>query len=44
MANTSSDSGGEFGIIERYFAPLAKNTSGALDLKHDAGLISPNVM
>lgn len=41
MANTSSDSGGEFGIIEHYFAPLAKNTSGAFDLKDDAGLISP---
>lgn len=41
MAKSSSDPGGEFGIIERYFAPLAKNTPGAFDLKDDAGLISP---
>jgi len=41
MVNNSSDSNGEFGIIERYFAPLAKNTVGAFDLKDDAGLISP---
>ena len=39
MADISSD--GEFDIIERYFAPLAKNTPGAFDLKDDAGLISP---
>lgn len=41
MANSSSDPDGEFGIIERYFAPLAKNTAGAFDLKDDAALISP---
>ncbi len=41
MARTSSDLGGEFGIIERYFAPLARNTAGAFELKDDAGLISP---
>lgn len=39
MAETSSN--GEFGIIERYFAPLATNTAGAFELKDDAGLISP---
>lgn len=41
MAKSSSDTGGEFGIIERYFTPLAKNTPGAFDLKDDAGLITP---
>jgi len=39
MARPSSD--GEFGIIERNFAPLAANTAGAFDLKDDAGMISP---
>ena len=41
MANSSSDRDGEFAIIERYFAPLAKNTAGAFDLNDDAGLITP---
>jgi len=31
----------ETGIIERFFAPLAKNTPGAFDLQDDAGLIAP---
>ncbi len=39
MAKPTSD--GEFCIIERYFAPLARNTAGAFNLKDDAGLISP---
>ena len=41
MTKNSSESEGEFGIIERYFAPLAKNTIGAFGLKDDAGLITP---
>ena len=39
MAKPSAQ--GEFGIIERYFAPLARNTAGAFDLTDDAGLIAP---
>lgn len=31
----------ETGIIQRYFAPLAKHTPGAFGLKDDAGLIAP---
>lgn len=32
----------EFGIISKYFSPLAKNYSGALGLKDDAAIITPN--
>ncbi|GAK44109.1 thiamine-monophosphate kinase [Tepidicaulis marinus] len=32
---------GEFEIIERYFAPLAKRTEGAFGLKDDAALFQP---
>lgn len=31
----------ETGIIQHYFAPLAKDTPGAFDLRDDAGLIAP---
>lgn len=31
----------ETGIIQRYFAPLAKDTPGAFELTDDAGLIAP---
>lgn len=33
---------GEFSLIERYFAPLAKGVTGALELKDDAGYLTPN--
>jgi thiamine-monophosphate kinase len=39
MAKQSPD--GETGIIQRYFAPLAKDTQGAFGLRDDAGLIAP---
>ena len=38
---TKDEPAGETGIIERYFAPLAKNTPGAFGLSDDAGLIAP---
>ena len=33
---------GEFSLIERNFAPLAKGVIGALELKDDAGYLTPN--
>jgi len=38
---TKDEPAGETGIIERYFAPLAKDTPGAFGLSDDAGLIAP---
>ena len=32
----------EFGIIEKYFAPLARSYKGSLDLKDDAAVYSPS--
>lgn len=36
-----SESGGEFHLIEKYFAPLAKGADGAFALRDDAALIPP---